>query len=376
MTANTVHNFCEPRAITFLTQALTATGTTAYVEYGGAQRFIDAVNLQTGDVYATITDPTKAIEIVKITAISGNVFTIVRSQEGTSNVAWPVGSVIVQRLTAGNLDTFFQKGSNRTFPYNPNGLLTALYPGEKVYQTGAESCELKWWINITGTTWALLAGDLCEWDDGYGVGMPILADNQGYIGYYNTAGKTWAQVRTATDGDIPYTAYDFSVTVNYNTALTRYQIWRAFLDFDVSALNGETATDVYMTITGINNSVNSNSQILTLVEGTWTPPLAAADYDAFNAVSLGEFDFGLGEGAGYNLGYEHVMDVVCTLNASGIAVVQAAMDASTSARFVIREKYFDFSNHTPTQLYDGAYLFYGDDNGAEPQQARLAVVTA
>ena len=45
-------------------------------------------------------------EIVKCTARIGNTLTVARAQEGTSAAAWPSGSRIELRVTAGALDSF------------------------------------------------------------------------------------------------------------------------------------------------------------------------------------------------------------------------------------------------------------------------------
>lgn len=47
------------------------------------------------------------VEIVKVTARSGDVFTIVRGQEGTTASAFITGDKVEQRLTAGELNQLF-----------------------------------------------------------------------------------------------------------------------------------------------------------------------------------------------------------------------------------------------------------------------------
>ncbi len=57
----------------------------------------------TGDFFlATMTDGSNH-EIVKVTGRTGNAFTVVRAQEGTTAVAWPSGTTISNRITAGTL---------------------------------------------------------------------------------------------------------------------------------------------------------------------------------------------------------------------------------------------------------------------------------
>ena len=59
---------------------------------------------------ATLEDPLTpgVYEIVKVTARSGYDFTVVRAQEGTTARAWPAGTSLRARVTAGMLGTFVQ----------------------------------------------------------------------------------------------------------------------------------------------------------------------------------------------------------------------------------------------------------------------------
>lgn len=61
-------------------------------------------SLGAGDYfYCTLVDTSGNIEIVKVTARSGDTFTVVRAQEGTTSRAYPANSVVEQRFTAGSL---------------------------------------------------------------------------------------------------------------------------------------------------------------------------------------------------------------------------------------------------------------------------------
>lgn len=53
--------------------------------------------------YATISSITNAYEIVKVTARSGDVLTIVRAQEGTTALSFPASSRIEIRVTVQNV---------------------------------------------------------------------------------------------------------------------------------------------------------------------------------------------------------------------------------------------------------------------------------
>lgn len=80
--------------------AATDTGTTLAT---AAQANLFPV-LASGDYfYATITSTTGLYEIVKVTARVGNVFTLVRAQEGTTAKSFPANSRFELRVTAQNI---------------------------------------------------------------------------------------------------------------------------------------------------------------------------------------------------------------------------------------------------------------------------------
>jgi len=122
------------------------------------------------NLYLTLTDAARNLEICKVTAINGDNLTVERGQDGTVARNWPAGSLISQRLVSTNLGRFNQKGEYRSISYNPNGVLAGAYPGEKVYETGADACQVRWWLFNEGTKWRLLAGEICSWEhyDGNG----------------------------------------------------------------------------------------------------------------------------------------------------------------------------------------------------------------
>lgn len=71
--------------------------------------------------YATITDVSNNIEIVKCTARSGDSLTVVRAQEGTTGRAFASGDRLELRMTAATVAEFLQKTGNQTL----TGVLTA-----------------------------------------------------------------------------------------------------------------------------------------------------------------------------------------------------------------------------------------------------------
>ena len=148
---NIEHRF-NNKAYASIEENISSTATVIPLNAGGYNAFLPGWS--TGKVmYLTITNAEAEIEIVKVTGFTGNNLTVLRGQDGTTAKAWNRGSVITQRLVAANLSGFIQKEGFRTVAYNPNGVLSAAYPGEKIFQTGDV-----WWKNISGTTWQLIAG--------------------------------------------------------------------------------------------------------------------------------------------------------------------------------------------------------------------------
>lgn len=67
--------------------------------------------------YCTLLDASTLLinEIVEVTARTGDVFTIVRAQQGTTAQVWNAGSIVSQLITAGDLDNFVQAAELPTF---------------------------------------------------------------------------------------------------------------------------------------------------------------------------------------------------------------------------------------------------------------------
>ncbi len=85
-------------AFGFLHSAISNSDTTAVLTTGTGANF---PTLSSGEYfYATISPIAGASEIVKVTARSGDLLTIVRAQEGTSALSFPAGSRIELRVTA------------------------------------------------------------------------------------------------------------------------------------------------------------------------------------------------------------------------------------------------------------------------------------
>ncbi len=98
--------------ITAIATSMVVTSATGFPSPTGSQYF-----------YCTLADAATqtTIEIVKVTAVSGTTFTIVRGQDGTTGTAFSSGAVISLRLVRASLNDFPKLDEANTF----TGLLTA-----------------------------------------------------------------------------------------------------------------------------------------------------------------------------------------------------------------------------------------------------------
>lgn len=97
-------------ASTTVSGSITAASTTVSLAAGTGVRFPNPTG---GNYYkATFYDQaTKTqYEIVHVTAMSGDIATIVRAQEGTTALAWSAGDIFANLITAGTLAAFVQAG--------------------------------------------------------------------------------------------------------------------------------------------------------------------------------------------------------------------------------------------------------------------------
>jgi hypothetical protein len=84
-----------------------------------------------------------------------------RGQGGTVAEAWPAGTLLYLCTTADHYSELIQPDAIRQVEFNPNGVLTPAYVGEKIMQyTG---CAVRWWQGFTDTDpyWHLIAGEPC-----------------------------------------------------------------------------------------------------------------------------------------------------------------------------------------------------------------------
>lgn len=96
-----------------LASSITTSSTTITVTTGAGAQFpaISGGNY----FYATLTDSSNNLEIVKVTARASDVMTVVRAQEGTTARAYAAADKIELRVTAAGMNSFPQLGLDNTF---------------------------------------------------------------------------------------------------------------------------------------------------------------------------------------------------------------------------------------------------------------------
>ena len=91
--------------------------------------------------YATLTDSSNNLEIVKVTGRTADVLTVVRAQEGTAARVYAAADLIEMRVTAATLSNFAQLDGAQTFT------------GVKTFSSGLVG-------NVTGNLTGNVAGNL------------------------------------------------------------------------------------------------------------------------------------------------------------------------------------------------------------------------
>jgi hypothetical protein len=96
-----------------LASSITTSSTTITVTTGAGAQF---PAITSGNYfYATLTDSSNNLEIVKVTARTTDVLTVVRAQEGTTARAYAAADKIELRVTAAGMNSFPQLGLDNTF---------------------------------------------------------------------------------------------------------------------------------------------------------------------------------------------------------------------------------------------------------------------
>ena len=142
---------------TILSSGITASQTSMVVATGTATTLLGGVTLGTGNVnqFTVALDPdTTNEEIVFITGVSGDTFTIVRAQAGTTGITHASGASVRHVLTSNDLDYFNTAIQPATltakgdmYVATASGVVTNLPAGTNDYVLTADSTQtkgLKW----------------------------------------------------------------------------------------------------------------------------------------------------------------------------------------------------------------------------------------
>jgi hypothetical protein len=147
--------------------AISSTDTTLLVTLGTGSRF---PALNPGDYfYATLSSPTGDFEIARVTARSGDLFTIVRAQESTTAFAFPANSRIEIRVTAQSVLDALSTATNYqgASSANPTTRLdgSPLVAGDFYFNTVENQVRF-----YTGAAWVPVASGSVRRDDFSGNG--------------------------------------------------------------------------------------------------------------------------------------------------------------------------------------------------------------
>ena len=139
---------------TQITESITAAGVIASIPDAD---YTELLVLDEDYVYCLLRDDeNREIIIIDINASSStDGLSIARGQESTVARAWPRGATLAQVITADNYGDFLQESSERSVGYDPTGVLSPQYLGEKVLQSTDNEASTRWWIakNATDKKW-------------------------------------------------------------------------------------------------------------------------------------------------------------------------------------------------------------------------------
>lgn len=117
-------------AVSSLAQYMDASTTTMILATGTGNMFPE-IKQNSGDYfYVTLIDVNGRFEIVKVTARSADSCTIVRGQDNTTSIAFPQGSTVEQRVTAGSLNDIVS-----TLVEEIRSVPSSIYPIGSIYMS-------------------------------------------------------------------------------------------------------------------------------------------------------------------------------------------------------------------------------------------------
>lgn len=167
-------------ATTRLAASISSTATQISVTAGDGAKF---PTLAAGDSFpVTLVKSDGQLEIVKCTARSGDLLTVVRAQEGTAAKAFTAGDRAELRVTEATLDAYTNERAEKAVQ---DGIAT---DGEATARTSKTKTLSPYGLglNIATVKYETAAGMLLTSDKAYGLGMHGLGTVSNYIGDYPT----------------------------------------------------------------------------------------------------------------------------------------------------------------------------------------------
>lgn len=117
-------------AVTSLASYISSTSTTMTLATGTGALFPE-IKSGSGDYfYVTLLDSSGSFEIVKVTARTADLCTIVRAQDNTNALNFPQGSTVEQRVTAASLNDIIN-----TLTDNIRAIPSSIYPVGSIYMS-------------------------------------------------------------------------------------------------------------------------------------------------------------------------------------------------------------------------------------------------
>ena len=117
-------------AVTSLASYISSTATTMTLATGTGALFPE-IKEGSGDYfYVTVLDTSGSFEIVKVTARTADLCTIVRAQDNTKALNFPQGSTVEQRVTAASLNDIIN-----TLTDNIRAIPSSIYPVGSIYMS-------------------------------------------------------------------------------------------------------------------------------------------------------------------------------------------------------------------------------------------------
>lgn len=225
-----------------------------------------SVTTATGSIFPTITTGTTfkitmqnasdllTNEIMLVTNRVGDVFTVVRGQEGTTAIDWAAGSIVTLLVTMGELENFVQTDQLQTGTYN--------------YITGGGTANA-----ITGT----VDSNLTTIPDGFNFVLTATAANTGPAYLTLTMGSTLQSThQIVKNGQVPLVAGDIP-SANYPCHFIYVEAWGQFVMDNPTyaqsgSISGGNSNEIlYQTAPGVTGFVTApsvNNSFLGYTSGT------------------------------------------------------------------------------------------------------------